>query len=90
MKTFDDLEFNPHPSVLDTMGYGILARLDFDNGYGVSVILGDMFYSNGKNTYEVAVFKDGSLCFDTDIRDDVIGYLSPDHVTEIMRLVQEL
>lgn len=32
-KTFDDLKFKPHHS-----GKGLIARLNFENGYGVSVV----------------------------------------------------
>ncbi len=35
MKTFKDLEFNAHPTHM--LG-GVQARMDFDNGYGVSVV----------------------------------------------------
>lgn len=38
-KTFNDLEFYTHRT-----GFGKQARMDFPNGYGVSVITGDMFY----------------------------------------------
>ena len=85
MKTFDDLVFKPHP-----VGIGTQAYETFDNGYGVSVICGDLFYSNGVDTYELAVLKDGKICYDTPITDDVIGYLSEDEVTEVMKRVQRL
>ena len=64
--------------------------MDFENGYGISVIFGSMFYSNGIDTYEVGILKDGILCYDTPITDDVIGYITADEVTDIMRKIQEL
>lgn len=85
MKTFNDLKFESHP-----LGFGMRATADFDNGYGVSVVCGDLFYSNGMDTYELAVTKDGYICYDTPITNDVIGYLSEDEVTEVMKRVQEL
>ena len=85
LKTYEDLEFETHP-----IGQGNLAKMNFDNGYGVSVLLGNMFYSNGTTTYEVAVTKDGVLCYDTHITSDVIGYVTYDTVTEIMADVQML
>ena len=33
MKTFNDLDFQPME-----MGLGIIARINFDNGYGASVV----------------------------------------------------
>jgi hypothetical protein len=59
----------------------------FENGYGVSVLFGSCFYSNGKDTYEVAVLFDGSI---TDITDDVMGYLSEYEVSEVMSKVAAL
>lgn len=91
MKTFDDLEFDVHPARFSMFGkFSEQARMDFDNGYGVSVITGSGAYSDNEHPYEVAVMKDGSLCYDTDITDDVIGYCDTQKVTDIMKQVQEL
>ena len=84
MKTFEDLEFKPHPSG------GEMAYIEFSNGYGVSVIFGSKFYSNGIDTYELAVMKDGDLCYSSGITNDVIGYITKDEVTEYMKQIQEL
>lgn len=75
VKTFTDLVFNPHafskearhlPSPLrEEYMEAKHAVMRFDNGYGISVVKGDMFYSNGIDTYEVAVLKDGAICYDT-------------------------
>ena len=86
MKTFKDLEFKPHPNF---GSFNTQARLDFDNGYGISVVNGKMAYCN-ENEYEVAIFKNGSICYTTPITDDVLGYNSPENVTEIMKQIQEL
>jgi hypothetical protein len=37
MKTFKDLKFGPHPISQDG-GSGLMARMNFENGYGVSVV----------------------------------------------------
>ncbi len=84
MKTFKDLKFEEHP--LD----GEMAKMEFENNYGVSVIFGGMFYSNGIDTYELAVLYDGQLSYSTDITDDVLGYISESEVTEAMIKVQNL
>lgn len=100
MKTFEDLHFEPHPiskgaeklpkNIQSDYANAKHAVMDFENGYGVSVIIGGCFYSNGVDTYEVAVMKGDSICYDTDITDDVLGRISAGEVTEIMRKVQEL
>ncbi len=98
IKTFKDLEFEMHPILLDAKSQDTKeifanskhAVMDFENGYGVSVIFGEQFCSNGIDTYEVAVLKDGILCYKTYITDSVVAYQTEDEVTEIMRKVQEL
>lgn len=80
MKTFDDLEERPSDFI---QRWG----LDFDNGYGISVIKGKFTYSNAK-TYEVAVIKGENLCYTTPITDDVLGYQTPEQITEIMKELQ--
>ena len=85
MKTFRALEFIPHP-----IGRGQQASMDFDNDFGVSVLLGDTFYSDGISTYEVAILKFGSVCYSTPITGDVLGYLNREEVSNTMIAVQEL
>lgn len=81
MKTFEDLEFKPHSCEID----GQQAVLNFDNGYGCSVLIGKDFYSNGIDTYELAVLHDDLLCYDTPITDDVLGHLTKKEVTIVMK-----
>lgn len=91
LKRFEDLEFVPHEiSRAENTPTNFHARMYFENGYGVSVVIGGMFYSNGIDTYEVAVMKDGKICYDTSITDDVLGHLEKHEVTEVMRRVQML
>jgi len=87
MKTFKDLEFKPH-SVQPQ--YDTQAEIEFDNGYGVSVITGKQAYSSINCPYEIAILYKGSICYSTDITDDVIGYQTEADVTDVMRKVQEL
>ena len=86
MFTFKDLQFEPH-SLFTIDPTAIQAIMEFDNGYGVSVIRGQCFYCN-ENTYEVAILKDGDICYDTPITDDVLGYQTKDQVTKIMKKLQ--
>lgn len=80
MFTFKDLQFEPHS--LFTVD-AIQAIMEFDNGYGV--IRGQYFYYN-ENTYEVAILKDGDICYDIIV--DVLGYQTEDQVTKIMKKLQ--
>lgn len=96
-KTFEDLEFkkwgNEHIPNAFLKGYTEpkQARIDFPNGYGVSVLNGDMFYSNGLDTYELAVTFRGALIYPPDIctDNDVLGYLTRAEITEVMRKLQD-
>jgi hypothetical protein len=92
-KTFDDLEWNPwttdeHYSqeFLDSRQ----AQMTFINGYGVIVLCGTPFYSNGEDSYEVGIMKYGEL-YKLDRYDDiVVGYRTKDEVTNIMKYLQTL
>lgn len=85
MKEFIDLEFRDK-------GYmgGKLASMEFPNGYGISVVSVYGSYSNAKSPYEIAVLHGGEICYDTEITSDVIGYLTPEEVTEYMKQIQAL
>lgn len=93
-KTFNDLVFDTqeyhHPSYI----YMERARLFFPNGYGCSVIRGTYSYGGEEGLYELAVLKGNehksNICYDTPITSDVIGYLNPAAVSEIMIKIQEL
>lgn len=87
MKVFEDLEFNIHPFYTN----GFQARMVFPNNWGVSVLLGDVFYSNGVDTYELAITNaDGDVDYSSGITDDVEGDLTADEVSQIMLQVQNL
>ena len=97
MKTFDDLQFRPwlegrdmSPSIASFGGYDKArqAIMEFENGYGVSVLFGEAFYSNGIDTYEVAILKDGGLCYTTPLTDDVLGNQTRDEVEKILKEIQ--
>lgn len=84
-KTFEDLQFGPH-YILEE---GQHAKIMFENGYGVSVVFGDKFYSNGIDTYEVAVIKGKGIASDENGDQMVFGRVSKERVTEIMKMVQD-
>ena len=86
MKTFKDLKFKQHPSA-----DGIISRITFENGYGASVVRHEYSYGGKDGLYELAVLNsDGELCYDTPVTNDVIGYLRPEDVTDVMAKIQQL
>lgn len=94
MITFEHLQFQCQRI---RGGCGRVARIFFPNGYGVSVMGGDLdaqVYGNGETTFELAVIKGNQKyweqCYDTPITNDVIGHNSKDEVTELMQKVAAL
>jgi hypothetical protein len=87
MKTFKDIIFKSNPRGEE---FGIVSRTEFDNGYEVSVVKSPHSYGGDKGLYELAIFKDGEICYDTPITNDVIGYLRPIDVTDVMEKIQQL
>ena len=87
MKTFNEIEFKPNPMGAE---FGIVSRTKLDNGYEVSIVQSPHSYGGDIGLYELAIFKDGEICYDTPITNDVIGYLRPVDVTEVMEKIQKL
>ena len=100
LKQFKDLLFKQHEMAKDAFLLSSPIReeymnakhaiMQFENGYGVSVLKGTLFYSNGIDTYEVAVLDNNGICYNTSITNDVIGYVDADEVSNIMKRIQEL
>ena len=88
MKKFEDLEFI---KLDDGFMKGVQCRMMFENGFGVSVVSHTYSYGGKDGLFEVAVLgKDGDLTYNTPVTNDVVGYLNPDEVTEIIEQVQNL
>jgi len=94
MKKFEDLKFKPHQT-----GEGKQGLLFFENGYGVSVVrfklsFGYGSYTNNEDEWELAILigkeDEFELAYNTNITDDVMGYLTESEVTNVMKQVQEL
>jgi hypothetical protein len=89
MKKFEDLEFeliNDAPFMV-----GKKSRMHFDNGYGVSVVSHSYSYGSRDGLYELAVLdSNDEITYDTTVTSDVIGYLTEEDVSNIMKQVQEL
>jgi hypothetical protein len=87
--TFSNLEF-------ETDELGEQAFHIFDNHYGVSVVRGPYTYGGRKGLYELAVVymapedKESKIVYDTPVTNDVMGYLTPDNITDVMAQVEAL
>lgn len=85
MKTFDDLEFLP------IHGDGVYAKIMFKNGFGASIVKSSFSYGGDAGLYELAVLDtDGEITYETDITDNVIGHLTPEGITKVMKQIQAL
>ena len=70
---------------------GIQYHFKADNGYGASIVRHGFSYGNSEGLWELAVIgKDGDLCYDTPITDDVLGYLSEEEVNSTLAKIAEL
>ncbi len=68
-----------------------MSRIMFDNGYGASIVCTPYTYGGDKGLYEMAVLdSEGHLTYATSVTDDVIGYLRPEDVTDVMEKIQQL
>jgi hypothetical protein len=86
MIVFKDLEFKELPD-----GMGIQCRIQFENGYGASIVKGPYTYGGDKGLYEIAVLdSSGEITYTTSVTDDVIGYLRPEDVTDVIEKIQKL
>lgn len=96
MKTFQDLEFKKHllaieaekfpPSCKDLAERYKGAKhavIEFDNGWILSVIFGECFYSNGVDTYECAISKKGRMV------GDILPYQTKEQVESLMLDLQQ-
>ena len=70
---------------------GIQRIYRFENSrYGASVVCHEGSYSSSAGKWELAVLRDGDLCYTTPITDDVIGYLTDDEVQKILARIDAL
>ena len=85
-KTFEDIDFERNED-LD----GVVGRIMFDNGFGASIVRHIMSYGGKLGLYELAILdKEVDLTYDTPVTNDVIGYLTPEEVTNYLIKIQEL
>ena len=92
IKTFDDLDFTEHPNA----GFDQIARLEFDNGYTMSVITGNRAYTDFDHPFEVAVMKGNKVQrikgtdFDNEEYCGSAAFCTKEDVTRLMLEIQKL
>lgn len=87
-KTFEDLKFK---DIDDGVRKGVVCRIEFDNGYGASVVSHSFSYGGDRGLYEIAVLKDGDLHYDNEVANgDVLGYLTVEDVSDTLIKIQQL
>lgn len=64
--------------------------IGFKNGYEASIITGKYTLTDKYYPYELAVLKNGEVCYDTPITDKVIGYQTEEEVGEILEKIEAL
>lgn len=76
---------------------GIQYQFRFKNGYGASVVKHMGSYGHEVDLWELAVIKfnsenngDWDLVYDTEITNDVLGYLDDDEVLDILSDIRDL
>ena len=78
--------------IIETKEYanGVQVVHEFPNGYGASVVKHDYSYGGKDGLWEMAVLKEGELCYNTHITNDVIGYLSDVDVKSTLKEIEQL
>jgi hypothetical protein len=84
---FKDLEFKELPD----LNGGIYCRIQFDNGFGASIVKHQYSYGGGDGLYEIAVLDSGGeITYTTPITNDVLGYLSEEDVERYVNEIKNL
>ena len=91
---YDDNRLVKHEDIDLSDGYkkgGRQKLYHFKNGYGASVVKHEGSYGGKSGLWELAVLDaEGSLCYDTEITDDVIGHLNDPQVDQLLNQIANL
>lgn len=77
----NDKKFGIHivtQRIVPSQDSGEYYQVDFENGYGTSIVRHQYSYGGKDGLFELGVLHNDQLCYDTPITDDVIGYI-PEH-----------
>ena len=59
----------------------------FPNGYGASVVRNQFSYGHETNLWELAVLKDGDICYTSNVTSDMVGFLTLERVEELLEQI---
>lgn len=85
--------FGVHIVTSRTVSYpdgGEYYQVDFENGYGCSIIRHKYSYGGSKGLWEIGVLHTGKLCYKSSITEDVIGYLEEPQVADYLDQIAQL
>lgn len=86
----EKLETAIKPSEKNLLHGGTQLFYDFKNGYSASVTCHAFSYGNESGLLELAVLKNGDLCYDSGITDDVIGFINCEEAKNYISQIKEL
>ena len=70
---------------------GISTVVEFGNGWGASIIQNEVSYGGGSGLFELAVIdKDGNVSTETDITDNVLGWMDEDDISRTLTAIELL
>jgi hypothetical protein len=72
------------------MELGYQKFVEFENGYTASIVSNDMSYGGDRGLFEIAVLVNKEIVYDTDITNDVIGWLDFDGVIQTLDSIRKL
>lgn len=88
MKTFKDLEFEEFKNEIMS---GKKTRIQFENGWGASVVSHNFSYGGKEGLYELAVLFEDEIHYDNPVANgDVMGYLSEEELSNLLIEIQKL
>ncbi len=80
--------------IIRSLNGGVQTLVFFENGYGASVVKHHFSYGSEQGLFEIAVLKgdseEWSICYDTGITCDVLGYLDDSDVAEVLNQINSL
>lgn len=88
------IKFGNYEPIEDLSGHfpsfsKLLYHYEFKNGYGASVLRSSYSFGGDRGLFELAVLKDGDICYSTPITNNVIGYLTADEVTGYLQQIEK-
>ena len=90
-KYADPIISSAHVTADELAGTDYYSRwVTYPNGYGASIQRHDGSYGAEDGLFELAVIRDGGLCYDSPITDDVLGHLTAEGVLDLLDQIMQL